>query len=85
MSNYSDQIRNSGLIETLHDLANDQLEWDYLKSKGAGFFDLPKQQTCNHPEHEAPKHICIPQGKGYRHICPKCGRVQEIIPQQITL
>lgn len=85
MSNYSDQIRNSGLMETLHDLANDALEQQAFKSKGGGFFDLPKQQTCTHPEHEAPKYIHIPQGKGYRHICPKCGRVQELIPPQITL
>jgi hypothetical protein len=85
MSNYSDQIRNSGLMETLHDnWVDEQMDKDF-KAKGGGFFDLPKQQTCNHPEHEAPKHLCIPQGKGYRHICPKCGRVQEIIPQQITL
>lgn len=56
-----------------------------LYPKKSGFFDLPKAKQCTHPEHEPPKHICIPQGKGYRHVCRGCGRVQDIIPPQTTL
>ena len=52
--------------------------------KHGGFFDLPQKKTCNHPEHEPPKHLHIPQGKGYRHICPKCGHIVDLIPPQIS-
>jgi len=54
-----------------------------MTQKG-GFFDLPKQDTCLDREHEPPKHLCIPQGKGYRHVCPGCGKTIDIIPQQVT-
>jgi len=47
--------------------------------KGSGFFDVPVTYFCRNPEHNAPMHICIPQGKGYRHVCPGCGSVQTII------
>lgn len=53
-------------------------------NKQGGFFDLPKLNICNNPEHNPPTHIHIPQGKGYRHICPGCGKEQVIIPQQIS-
>jgi len=53
--------------------------------KKSGMFDLPKMDICNDPEHEPPSHICIPQGKGYRHVCPKCGKVAILIPTQISL
>ena len=43
------------------------------KNEQSGFFDLPLQETCNHPEHEFPKFLYIPFGKGYIHICPGCG------------
>lgn len=59
-----------------------------LKEEGkgdGGFFDLPQSKICNHPEHYPPNHICIPQGKGYRHVCPSCGKVTVIVPQQFTL
>ncbi len=52
--------------------------------KKNGFFDLPKDTTCKDPEHEPPKYLCIPQGKGYRHVCPRCGAVTELIPPQIS-
>lgn len=55
--------------------------YDNTKS---GFFDLPNQETCNDPEHEPPKHLFIPQGKGYRHVCPKCKKQAILIPPQIT-
>lgn len=45
------------------------------KLKG-GFFDLPKIERCNHPEHDFPKYLCIPPGKGYTHVCPGCGAKQ---------
>lgn len=50
-----------------------------------GFFPLPKDKTCRNPEHQPPSHIHIPQGEGYRHVCPGCGNVIDIIPQQVTL
>ena len=50
-----------------------------------GFFDLPKIKTCNHPSHNPPGYIVIPQGKGLRHTCPSCGKVSIVIPQQISL
>lgn len=51
----------------------------------SGFFDLPKSDYCQHPQHDPPRHLHIPKGKGYKHICPRCGKQQTIIPQQITL
>ena len=55
------------------------------KSKQSGFFDLEEKKYCNHPNHNPPSYIHIPQGKGYRHICPQCGNVIEITPLQIKL
>lgn len=49
-----------------------------------GFFDLIKEKTCNHSEHEPPTHLYIPPGKGYRHICPGCGEIKVITPLQIS-
>jgi hypothetical protein len=54
-----------------------------IPEKG-GFFTLPKEKVCHHPEHDPPMHLVIPQGKGYRHICPGCGFTQDIIPPQTT-
>lgn len=54
------------------------------ESNKSGYFDLPKQQICNHPEHNPPTHLYIPPGKGYKHICPGCGKEKTIIPIQIT-
>lgn len=56
---------------------------DFLKE--SGFFDLPKINQCMDPEHKPPMYIHIPQGKGYRHVCPSCGKVTELISQQISL
>jgi predicted RNA-binding Zn-ribbon protein involved in translation (DUF1610 family) len=52
--------------------------------KQGGFFDLPKVQTCKSNEHNPPTHIHIPQGKGFKHICPACGKETIIIPPQIS-
>ena len=45
------------------------------KSGKSGFCDLPDWETCTHPSHEVPGHMVIPEGKGYRHVCPGCGKV----------
>lgn len=50
----------------------------------SGFFDLDNVSQCKHPEHDPPSHIHIPEGKGYRHICPACGKVSTLIPPHIT-
>ncbi len=47
----------------------------------SGFFNLPQTQTCNHPEHNPPNYLYIPPGKGYRHVCPSCGKMVKIIPK----
>lgn len=64
--------------------ANQIIERLKNKGKEGGFFDLEIEETCNHPEHKPPTHLHIPQGKGYRHVCPACGNVIEVIPPQIT-
>lgn len=48
-----------------------------------GFFDLPFNSKCMDLQHEPPSHLHIPQGKGYRHICPSCGKVTTLISLQI--
>lgn len=53
-------------------------------SDGSGLFDLDIN-VCRHPAHEPPMFIHIPQGKGYRHVCPSCKKVTNLIPPQITL
>lgn len=57
-----------------------------LRDRKSGFFDLEPtlSKKCNHPDHEPPKHLHIPQGKGYRHICSGCGKETILIPPQIT-
>jgi hypothetical protein len=56
-----------------------------IPPKRGGFFDLPKEKKCKDREHEPPKHLHIPQGKGYRHVCPTCGEETVIIPPQVSL
>lgn len=60
------------------------LQQEPSKNK-SGFFDLNSAKKCNHPSHELPTHLHIPQGKGYRHVCPNCGKVTVIIPPQVSL
>lgn len=55
-----------------------------LSDKYCGFYDLPKTVTCTHPEHTPPTMLYIPQGKGYRHVCPSCGKVSNLVPPQIS-
>lgn len=49
----------------------------------SGFFDFPKQNVCNDLEHNPPMYLCIPQGQGYRHVCPSCGKVSTLMSPQI--
>ena len=49
------------------------------------FFDLPSDKTCIHPEHEPPTGLYIPPGKGYRHVCPACKTVKDVIPPDYSL
>jgi DNA repair exonuclease SbcCD ATPase subunit len=49
-----------------------------------GFFDLEKSNQCTHRSHRPPMHLHIPQGKGYKHICPNCGAQTILIPPQIS-
>lgn len=49
------------------------------------FFDLPTDQTCQHPAHFPPMGLYIPQGKGYKHTCPACGHTQTVVPTQVTM
>jgi len=54
-------------------------EMNMNNSGKCGLFDLPKIQLCRHPSHEFPKFLWIPQGKGYKHVCPGCGNVIEVL------
>lgn len=68
--------------DMLWQLSQELSETDQNKS---GFFNLPEDKSCKDKQHNPPSHICIPKGKGYRHVCPSCGKETVIIPQQITL
>lgn len=71
------QIKTGNITEAIQNI-------DTRKKEG-GFFDLPKDKTCIDKEHNPPRHMVIPQGQGYKHVCPSCGEVQIVIPPQITL
>ena len=58
---------------------------NYKREIKSGFFDLPTFKKCEHPEHNTPTHIYIPQGKGYKHVCPNCGNVIIMTPSQTSL
>ena len=62
----------------------DELAAFFPKLEKSGFFDIHPTKLCNHPDHGFPSHLYIPFGKGYRHVCPSCGNVTTVIPQQIT-
>lgn len=56
------------------------------KPEKSGFFDLPElPESCRDPQHQPPMHLVIPPGKGYRHVCPKCGAVKIMYSQNHTL
>lgn len=55
--------------------------------KQSGFFpltDIGSKEVCTDENHNPPMFIHIPYGQGYRHICPTCGEVTELISPQIT-
>lgn len=49
------------------------------------FIDLPKVEGCKDLAHEPPTHLCIPQGKCYIHVCPRCGAEKILMPPQVSL
>lgn len=50
----------------------------------SGFFDISKNDECRHAEHLPPAHLVIPEGKGYRHVCPACGKATVLMPETYT-
>lgn len=77
-------LRQKYTDEEWNDLQDEVAERLNKSEKQGGFFDLPKDARCKDKSHEPPTHIYIPQGKGYRHICPSCGKVTDLIPPQIS-
>lgn len=49
-----------------------------LPKQQSGMFELTKQEVCLDPSHNPPTHMVIPYGYGYRHVCPRCNKVQII-------
>lgn len=47
----------------------------YFEDIGAPWSVKP---ACQHPEHNPPNMIVIPQGKKLVHECPACGEVQVV-------
>lgn len=86
---------NNSILNKLKQLSDEELKdgwaktekYDHVKPpyvEKSGFFDLPEISVCGHPEHEPPTHLYIPTGKGYRHICPECGKTVVLKSNQIT-
>ena len=65
--------------------AADMLDTHVYKKEQSGFFDVPLVVSCSDPAHNAPSMMHIPMGKGYRHVCPTCGKVQVLIGKEVTL
>lgn len=59
--------------------------WLRRKEQKSGYFELPQHMTCRDPQHEPPTHILIPNGMGYRHVCPQCGRETILTPSETGL
>ena len=56
------------------------------EEQGSGWEeDDYEDNVCRHPEHDPPKHMVVPPGKVYRHVCPACGATVRIKVSQITL
>ncbi len=75
-------MQYAGIIKSK--LMNNINKQNTASNKKDGLFDLPKSTLCTHPEHKPPMFIHIPFGKGYRHTCPSCGKVTDIVPPQIS-
>ena len=75
-------------METQKDDFFEQISEMVKPKKQGGFFDLHKTDiyvgNCKDNSHNPPNHIHIPQGKGYKHICPSCEKQTVIIPPQIS-
>lgn len=68
----------------MNDIINKNKNKDKKKS---GFFPLEEigiKEVCKDTQHHPPNFIHIPFGQGYRHVCPTCGEVTELIAPQIT-
>jgi hypothetical protein len=48
-------------------------------------YEPPPNESCNHPEHNPPNMMVIPQGQRYRHVCPSCGQMVILYPREIKL
>jgi hypothetical protein len=49
-----------------------------------GFYDLEIELICNDPNHNIPQFIYIPPGKGYKHKCPRCKKITNVISPNIS-
>lgn len=80
-----DESKNKSLIDALikktSNSVGSQIEVLLNKTDNnkSGFFDLPKEEICKDLSHYPPSMMSIPYGKGYRHVCPTCGKVTTII------
>lgn len=74
--NMNKQIKTGNISDAIQNIKT---------GENGGFFDLPTDNMCKDKEHNPPQYLHIPQGKGYRHVCPSCGKQQIVIPPQITL
>lgn len=60
-------------------------EFKFPQPNQSGFFDLDDDwlECCRHPDHDMPMFIYIPAGKGYRHVCPACGKITTVFSPRI--
>lgn len=72
-------------IKNMDDLKQIEKIINAVDGKKSGFFPLNIQKGCQDRAHNPPGYMVIPQGQGYRHVCPSCGKVQIVIPPQYTL
>ena len=84
-----DQERAAGSPETFPDFA---IPFNPLVAmrKPSGLEDIPAisawfPDVCQDAEHQPPSMIHVPEGKRYRHNCPKCGTTQYIYPNGYRL
>lgn len=53
------------------------------EDESEGFYDLDIK-ICNSPNHNPPPFIYIPPGKGYKHKCPQCKKITNVISPNIS-
>jgi hypothetical protein len=86
LQNYKEEMAEmfNSLREVKEDMLNG-IENLLPISNGSGFEDDPRiNQNCTSNFHEAPNMIVIPQGKRFKHVCPDCGHIQYVYPNNIT-